>query len=85
MGHTFSPISGEEVKKDSVSDVIDFIKSAKKDSSFILLAPLDYKVEDFSEQLKTLKVSGFTRLEIGGNVASIEDLVAFSNSVNEGK
>ncbi|QIG89044.1 excinuclease ABC subunit UvrA [Chryseobacterium sp. POL2] len=77
VGHTFSPISGEEVKKDSVSDVIDFIKSAKKDSSFILLAPLDYKVEDFSEQLKTLKVSGFTRLEIGGNVASIEDLESF--------
>lgn len=77
IGHTFSPISGEEVKKDSVTDVIDFIKASKKDTSFILMAPLQYEVDGFTEQLKTLKVSGFTRLEVGGNLASIEDLESF--------
>lgn len=77
IGHTFSPISGEEVKRDSVSDVIDYIKNAKKNSSFMLMAPLAYEIEQFAEQLKTLKVSGFTRLEIGGNVAGIEDLESF--------
>ncbi len=77
IGHTFSPISGEEVKKDSVTDVIDFIKASKKDTSFILMAPLKYEVDNFTEQLKTLKVSGFTRLEVGGNLASIEDLESF--------
>ncbi|WP_079665624.1 excinuclease ABC subunit UvrA [Soonwooa buanensis] len=77
IGHTFSPISGEEVKKDSVTDVIDFIKASKKDTSFILMAPLQYEVDNFTEQLKTLKVSGFTRLEVGGNLASIEDLESF--------
>ncbi|MGV4414213.1 excinuclease ABC subunit UvrA [Chryseobacterium sp. T1] len=77
VGHTFSPVSGEEVKKDSVTDVIDYIKESKKDTSFLLLAPLTYDPEHFAEQLKTLKVSGFTRLEIGGNLAGIEDLESF--------
>src|SRR6218665_870170 len=74
VGRTYSPISGEEVKKDSVTDVIDFIKNSKKDSTFLLLAPLAFDAENFAEQLKTLKVSGFTRLEVNGNVAGIEDL-----------
>ncbi|MEG1718658.1 MAG: excinuclease ABC subunit A, partial [Bacteroidales bacterium] len=34
IGKTFSPVSGLEVKKDSVSDVIDYIKSAKKETAF---------------------------------------------------
>ena len=77
VGRTYSPISGEEVKKDSVTDVIDFIKNSKKDSTFLLLAPLAFDAENFAEQLKTLKVSGFTRLEVNGNVAGIEDLESF--------
>ena len=77
IGRTFSPVSGEEVRKDSVSDVIDFIKNSKKDSSFLLTVPLQYEIKNFTETLNTLKVSGFTRLEINGNLAGIEDLESF--------
>ncbi len=77
VGRTYSPISGDEVKKDSVTDVIDFIKNTKKDTQFLLRAPLQFEVSKFKEQLKTLKVSGFTRLEINENLASIEDLESF--------
>lgn len=77
VGHTFSPVSGEEVKKDSVSDVIDFIKNQKKDDSFLLRAPLSFEKEKFSDLLKTLKLTGFTRIEVNGNVAGIEDLESF--------
>ncbi len=77
IGHTFSPISGDEVKKDSVSDVVDFIKNQKKSSVFLLRAPLVFKKDHFAELLNTLKVSGFTRLEINGNIAGIEDLESF--------
>lgn len=73
VGRTYSPVSGEEVRKDSVTDVIDFIKAQKKAPTLILRAPWHYETENFAEQLKTLKLQGFTRLEIGGNVASIED------------
>ncbi|PIE51016.1 MAG: excinuclease ABC subunit A [Flavobacteriales bacterium] len=76
IGRTFSPISGQEVKKDSVSDVIDVIQSSQG-KTFLLRAKLHFEVENFSELLKTLKVSGFTRLEINGNIANIEDLESF--------
>lgn len=76
IGRTFSPISGEEVRKDSVSDVIDFIKKSKGEN-FLLRAPLNYDAKDFKATLNSLKVSGFTRLEIGGNIAGIEDLESF--------
>ncbi|MCT3814747.1 excinuclease ABC subunit A [Elizabethkingia anophelis] len=77
VGRTYSPVSGEEVRKDSVTDVIDFVKAQKKAPTLILRAPWHYETENFAEQLKTLKLQGFTRLEIGGNVASIEDLESF--------
>ncbi|AQX85417.1 excinuclease ABC subunit UvrA [Elizabethkingia bruuniana] len=77
VGRTYSPVSGEEVRKDSVTDVIDFIKAQKKAPTLILRAPWHYESENFAEQLKTLKLQGFTRLEIGGNIASIEDLESF--------
>ncbi len=76
VGRTFSPVSGNEVKKDSVTDVIDFIRKNEK-HSFLLRSPLQFESAKFSEQLKTLKVSGFTRLEVNGNIAGIEDLESF--------
>lgn len=76
IGRTFSPISGNEVKKDSVSDVIDFIQK-NAGSTFLLRAPLQYDRKNFKDTLNTLKVSGFTRLEINGNLAGIEDLESF--------
>ena len=77
IGRTYSPISGEEVKKDSVSDVMDFIKKAGKDISFLLRAPLVFEKDTFEDTLKSLKLIGFTRLEVNGNVAGIEDLESF--------
>ncbi|QNS42155.1 excinuclease ABC subunit UvrA [Chryseobacterium manosquense] len=76
IGRTFSPISGREVKKDSVSDVIDFIKN-NENQTFLLRNPLNFDLSKFNEQLKTLKLSGFTRIEVNGNVAGIEDLESF--------
>lgn len=76
VGRTYSPISGKEVKKDSVTDVIDFIKK-NEGETFLLSAPLAFEISKFSEHLKTLKLSGFTRLEVNGNVAGIEDLESF--------
>ncbi|MDO4225208.1 MAG: excinuclease ABC subunit UvrA [Bergeyella zoohelcum] len=76
IGRTFSPISGEEVKKDSVSDVVDFIKN-HQNTTFILRSPLNFEVENFSQILNNLKVAGFTKLEINGNIAGIEDLESF--------
>lgn len=76
VGRTYSPISGQEVKKDSVTDVINFIQE-NENQTFLLRSPLNFETAQFSELLKTLKVSGFTRLEVNENVAGIEDLESF--------
>ncbi len=77
IGRTFSPVSGREVKKDDVHDVIDFIKSQNTGDAYLLRAPLEIVGKDFAGLLKTLKLQGFTRLEVGGNVVSIDDLQSF--------
>ena len=77
VGRTFSPESGAEVKKDSVSDVIDFIQNAENTPAFTLSSPLVFEIDKFKEQLKILKMAGFTRLEVAGNVVGIEDLESF--------
>ena len=84
IGKTYSPISGKEVKKDTVSNVIDDIKKADPKDSFLLRAPLIYEVENFKDKLKILKSSGFTRLEVNGNIAGIEDLESFGFIPEEG-
>ncbi len=84
IGKTYSPISKEEVKKDSVSDVIDYVKNSEKDASFLLMSPLNYDITNFSENLNILKLAGFTRLEVAGNVAGIEDLESFGFVPQEG-
>lgn len=77
VGRTFSPISGAEVKKDSVSDVIDYIQNAENSPTFTLSSPLISEIDNFKEQLKILKMAGFTRLEVAGNIVGIEDLESF--------
>lgn len=84
IGRTFSPDSGQQVKKDSVSDVVDYIKAQDPRSVFLLRAPLSYKEGEFTELLNTLKISGFTRLEVEGNVAGIEDLMSFGFTPERG-
>lgn len=83
IGRTFSPVSGQEVRKDSVSDVIDFIQK-NEGKTYTLRSPLHYETDTFKNTLNTLKLSGFTRLEINGNTASIEDLEAFNFTPEKG-
>jgi len=71
VGRTFSPISGYEVGKDNVTDVIDFVSSLENEPSLILLAPW------ISQQLKTIKLQGFTKLKISENILDIDDLQSF--------
>lgn len=79
IGKTYSPISGELVQKETVTDVIDYIQSLPIDSNLLILSPL-YNTGDrsFSEFLKILQQQGFTRMEIDGNQVKIEDLLEFN-------
>ncbi len=79
IGKTYSPITGELVQKDSVTDAIDYLQTFAADSKFILQIKLIVPEERvFSEHLNILQQQGFTRLSVDGNQVKIEDLISFN-------
>ena len=74
IGRTFSPVSGVEVKRHSVSDVVDYVYSHPEGTKVTLYAPLEYSAErPLKGQLEMLQQEGFVRLSVAGNVVRIED------------
>ena len=77
IGHTFSPKSGEEVRRHSVSDVVDFVCALPQDTKALLLSPLEVSSKrGLKGQLQVLRQEGFVRVSIGGEVRKIEDVLA---------
>ncbi|MCP4521597.1 MAG: excinuclease ABC subunit UvrA [Cytophagales bacterium] len=76
VGKTISPVSGKEVKKDTVSDVIDYINSFEEKTKLLILAPFQ-KREDrtWNEELPILLQQGFSRLSINDELVFIEELI----------
>ncbi len=74
VGKTYSPVSGDEVKRDTPADVIEYIKELPSEEPVLILAPINWsKTEERTEKLLELKEEGFTRLYSGGNVYRIEN------------
>lgn len=72
-GRTYSPISGVEVTRHNVSDVVSFIASFAEGTKQMLLAPISIKSnESVEERLSLLASVGFTRIEVGGKVIRID-------------
>ena len=83
IGHTFSPISGNEVKRHTVEDVINKVKEFSEGTRFVVLAPV-VKVADrtLSQQLTMLLQQGYTRVFYKGDFQRIEDLVESADIEN---
>ena len=65
VGKTYSPISGGEVKKDTVSDVVKFIKKFKEKTKLLLLAPIIINEDrDLKTVLQVLEQIALTILSI---------------------
>ena len=63
IGKTISPVSGKEVKKDDVTDVLDAITKLKQgDKVFILATFKQHKNRDIKEELNILVQKGFSRV-----------------------
>ncbi len=83
IGNTFSPVSGNLVKKDNVSDVVDFITSFPKDTRLLILAPLDTGNRmDLSQQLEDLTYQGIVRIESDGKIFRISDFENDKDKMN---
>ena len=76
VGKTISPSSGNEVKKDSVNSVLDFIKKLNEGDKFLIMIKL-YPPEElsFKDYLNLYLNQGFARIEIDGKIEMIEDYV----------
>ena len=74
IGRTYSPISNQEVKKDTVSDVVNFVKKFDDKTKLLLLAPI---MIDENRKLKTLlqvlEQQGYARLKWNDTVYRIAD------------
>lgn len=76
VGRTYSPISGDEVKKDTVSSVVDWMLSLPEGSVLTILAPVEsYNGRALKEELAILLQKGFVRVEWQGNMAKIESIL----------
>jgi excinuclease ABC subunit A len=75
-GRTFSPISGNEVKKHSINDVISHCLELPKGERLLILAPISIEKYGLERQLKLLTDQGYARLFYQNEVVNIEDFDA---------
>ena len=75
IGKTYSPISGSEVKKDTVSDVVNKVKAFPLESKWLLLAPIHLeKGRQLEDKLKVLLQQGFARILVNNEMVRLDDI-----------
>ena len=74
IGKTYSPVSGQLVKKDSPEDIVACMLSYPKGTRYTVLTPiLPREGHDVAQQIETDMKEGFTRLEVNGKMVRIEE------------
>src|SRR5476651_1559545 len=85
IGKTISPVSGNIVKKDSVTDVINFIMALPVDTQVTILCPLyPHNDRSLKEELAVLMQKGFVRVEYQQKLSRIETLLEDTTIVDDG-
>jgi excinuclease ABC subunit A len=75
VGRTFSPVSGQEVKKNTVTDVVSEVKKLELDSKWLLLAPIHLeKGRKLEDKLNVLLQQGFARILVDGEMVRLNEL-----------
>jgi len=76
IGKTISPVSGREVKKDDVADVLKAITALPEGRKVLILSPFHFQGKrDVKEELNILLQKGFSRIYHNKEVVRIEDLL----------
>lgn len=75
VGKTYSPVSGKEVKRHTVTDVVNFIKSLDSETKILILAPIihfeEYGIE---KQIEVLIQQGFSRILLNEGLISLDEI-----------
>jgi excinuclease ABC subunit A len=84
IGRTYSPISQQEVKKDTVTDVLSYIKTFAEGEKLLLLAPIHLEQgRTMENKLKALLQQGYSRIKINNTVIRIDEAEAFSETIKD--
>lgn len=84
LGKTYSPLSGEEVKKHSVTDVTAYLDQLSEGTRALIIAPIkNYKKYGMQRQLQILNEQGYTRIRLNGALILIEEALDLSFSEND--
>src|SRR5205814_1287402 len=76
IGKTFSPVSGRQVKRDTVSDVVAYVNALPLHSKILVLAPLKRQGDkSLKKQLELLAQQGFTRVLYQDKIQKIEEFL----------
>lgn len=77
VGHTYSPVSGREVRRHSVTDVVDCAMQYPEGTRIAVTAPILMPAErSFAHHLEILRQGGYSRLFRDGEFVEISDLLA---------
>ena len=75
IGKTISPITGDEIKRETVSDVVNFIIDQEIGSRIWIITELPKDGRKNKNILKTLLQQGFSRIMVNGVAVRIEDFL----------
>jgi excinuclease ABC subunit A len=74
IGRTYSPVSGQEVKKNTVTDVVSEVKKFALESKWLLLAPIHLEEgRQLEDKLKVLLQQGFARILVNNEMIRLDD------------
>jgi excinuclease ABC subunit A len=77
-GRTYSPISGQEVKRFTTDDVVNFIESLEAGTRVQVLCPiLKSEKRSWTEELNIILQKGFSRIEFNEKIVKVEDILSF--------
>jgi excinuclease ABC subunit A len=77
IGVTYSPVSGKQVKRDTVTDVVNFINKQKSGTRIMVASPLKItKGRSQTDELSLLLSKGFTRILVNGEMKFIEEMLS---------
>ena len=77
IGRTYSPVSGQEVKKHSTEDIIACTRQYASGTKFVIMAPIHLSENrTLEQQLKVYLQNGYIRMTYGGNIIRIDDFLS---------